>query len=1240
MGMANMLRRLREALHSKRAVRRPIGFRPALVRLEDRALLSTVQVAFSESSSSGSEANSAASVTVALSAASLTKVTVQYRVAAGTAVRGVDYRLNNGTLTFKPGDTTENISIAVLDNHINDPDKTIRLQLFAPTNASLGATRSHTFTIVDADPPPVVAFTQSTASGREANPSASLSVTLSSPSGFVVSVAYAVTGGTAVGGGVDYSLDNGTLTFQPGDTAQSIPITLVDNGINDPDKTIEVSLSAPTNATLGATAVETFTMIEADPPPQVAFAPITWSGNESTPAVDLPVALSMQSGQTVTVNYAVTGGTAVAGTDYNLAAGTLTFQPGDTTASIPLSILDDGQVEADKTIEVALSSPIHATLGDNQLYTYTIIEDPTVSSTGPHILLTPTVLANLRQQAADNTPQWQAFKAQLDHNLDVIIADDIGSYQADHLKYISDYALGYQVLKDSDPVTASAYADKAIALIKSGLNDYQKGSWVARQFLVRGNGKTRTFTLPNADLDPSTLMVYLSPVTTQAVVRGPANTQDTVGSYKIFLKVSNTPDGPANYVQGTDWQHNPDYSNDDIDWSLPGKEPVPGMRYYVTMTSLTDGITTTTAYTLSGNTITFTTAPAANRAVFVQYIYGTHSADGSALAYQQTSAGDGGFNSIFVDTGYTSRYLGKHIAMGLDWLDGYVGFSPVLEQQAASLLVRWSDYLRDNGYYAGHPESNYEAGAYDSRVLTALALSDRDPAGPRLLSEVLDYRQVHVLSVLLDSTTSLNGGFWSEGWNYGALATENLLTAGLALQTAGLVDTTAVEGSWASDVIEQLLTSRAGNTLYDGGDWYTYPAPFPGTAGTNKDLFYFLSTASSNPSDRAYANYVLQNDAGQNTADYTDLLFHDPSAPAAFWSALPLEHFATGTGMLSARSDWGSTANVVDVQMGNLLNADHQTEAPGQLELARGGDQLLINTNAEFGPLDPTLRTRFSNMIVVDSHGDRDRNGQPVQTYPYSTGDWYGTPGVVTNAYEAASDHVYLYGDYHAAYSTPGDPGGGGPVSELTRQVVYLRPDYVIVYDRVTTLKASYAKQLRWHFLHAPVVSGNTFVETSGGSKLFGHTFSTAPLTTTRAAVAPDPSNPHGVVQQLITRNRTAATSVRYVTALQLAPSATKSMDASQHVMSSDGRMEGVQIGNQVVLFGRNGDVDATTPVSYRITATGSVQHLLTNLAAGQNYQITVNGVVLETVAASSQGTLSFTTTTAGTLTLTVQAAG
>jgi streptogramin lyase len=62
----------------------------------------------------------------------------------------------------------------------------------------------------------------------------------------------------------------------------------------------------------------------------------------------------------VTVDYATADGTALAGTDYLAASGTLTFAPGVTTQTILIQTLDDGVIDPPKTFAINLSNPVGA----------------------------------------------------------------------------------------------------------------------------------------------------------------------------------------------------------------------------------------------------------------------------------------------------------------------------------------------------------------------------------------------------------------------------------------------------------------------------------------------------------------------------------------------------------------------------------------------------------------------------------------------------------------------------------------------------------------------------------------------------------------------------------------------------------------------------------------------------------------------------------------------------------------
>ena len=97
-------------------------------------------------------------------------------------------------------------------------------------------------------------------------------------------------------------------------------------------------------------------------------------GNKGTSRLDLTVTLSRTSSDAVAVNYQTANGTAMAGNDYSPASGTLTFQPGETSRTIAISVKADRKREANETFTVQLSNPVGATVEDG-FATATILND-------------------------------------------------------------------------------------------------------------------------------------------------------------------------------------------------------------------------------------------------------------------------------------------------------------------------------------------------------------------------------------------------------------------------------------------------------------------------------------------------------------------------------------------------------------------------------------------------------------------------------------------------------------------------------------------------------------------------------------------------------------------------------------------------------------------------------------------------------------------------------------------------
>jgi len=213
----------------------------------------------------------------------------------------------------------------------------------------------------------------STASIAESAGAIDLTVTLSVAPTYTTTVGYATSNGTATAGS-DYSASSSTLTFAPGVSSQVISVPIIDDDSDEPNETFSVTLNSPSNAILGTPSSTTVTITDDDSAPTLSWQAGNFNAGEASGSGLVTVLLSAASSFTVTVNYATSDGSAMAGNDYTSKSGTLTFAPGVTSQSTSITILDDTDIESSETINLTLSSPSNATLGTASA-TMTIVDD-------------------------------------------------------------------------------------------------------------------------------------------------------------------------------------------------------------------------------------------------------------------------------------------------------------------------------------------------------------------------------------------------------------------------------------------------------------------------------------------------------------------------------------------------------------------------------------------------------------------------------------------------------------------------------------------------------------------------------------------------------------------------------------------------------------------------------------------------------------------------------------------------
>jgi hypothetical protein len=171
------------------------------------------------------------------------------------------------------------------------------------------------------------------------------------------SVDFATSDGTAIAG-TDYTAASGTLTFAPGELNKNITIrSTQDTLFENANETFTLTLSNPTGAII-TTGAMTITIQDDDFKPAIFVdsnirIPEGDSGNNSAA---ITIRLSNPTVQVVTVDYATSNRTAVAGSDYVAASGNVTIPAGSTSVTVNVPIIGDTTIEPDETFAFTLSN--------------------------------------------------------------------------------------------------------------------------------------------------------------------------------------------------------------------------------------------------------------------------------------------------------------------------------------------------------------------------------------------------------------------------------------------------------------------------------------------------------------------------------------------------------------------------------------------------------------------------------------------------------------------------------------------------------------------------------------------------------------------------------------------------------------------------------------------------------------------------------------------------------------------
>lgn len=171
-----------------------------------------------------------------------------------------------------------------------------------------------------------------------------------------------------------------SITIPAGSISRSIVLSSVDDSIYEGSESYVLHVETSDSGVDVVTPKMPITLTDNEAPPAISFSLASQTVLEGVGSGTVTVQLDHASLFAISVPYTVSDGTAVAGSDYTMSSGTVSFAAGETSKTLSFNILDDATVETTETFSVALGTVTGvATLGAHSSHTVSIIDNDSAS---------------------------------------------------------------------------------------------------------------------------------------------------------------------------------------------------------------------------------------------------------------------------------------------------------------------------------------------------------------------------------------------------------------------------------------------------------------------------------------------------------------------------------------------------------------------------------------------------------------------------------------------------------------------------------------------------------------------------------------------------------------------------------------------------------------------------------------------------------------------------------------------
>ncbi|MBX9582787.1 MAG: PKD domain-containing protein [Gemmataceae bacterium] len=292
-------------------------------------------------------------------------LTVGYNVYGGSATAGVDYEPPAGTVTFTAGETTASFTITPIQDTVGEFDEQVYLALnYDDPNFEVGYSGAALATITDDDGGPVVVSIDPTFVSVAEGDALTFTVTRTGDRSAALDVPLVTYPWDSAQLGVDYTLSetDGVVTIPAGAASATFTLTAADDADEEFFENATVQLAAGAGYELGWQYYAYVSIPANDGPPVVGIAATDPTASEPGLGADTATFTLTRTGGDLAAPLTVTYFTgwydgAVPGEDYDALPLSVTFAPGEATATITVTALADDLGEYDENVTIQLEAP-------------------------------------------------------------------------------------------------------------------------------------------------------------------------------------------------------------------------------------------------------------------------------------------------------------------------------------------------------------------------------------------------------------------------------------------------------------------------------------------------------------------------------------------------------------------------------------------------------------------------------------------------------------------------------------------------------------------------------------------------------------------------------------------------------------------------------------------------------------------------------------------------------------------